>query len=205
MKNPIFYPVKSPLFLPIYLNKSLRKTVFPQDLLWSDPMDQLGRLPSPRGGGVLFGPDVTERSLDGKRQLAATGATVCWTGLWRLGWLGWLGWDARDDYLVKCGLRGLKWRSFWFWNVDSQHGPSCEAKISWDQRSVGMQHTCVLHERSCAMAWDVWFGSDALWPDLVLLISWQQLQPWNPMLLACWLMFFQIQLQFFHLNSLLVT
>ena len=26
-------------------------------------MDQLGRLPSPRGGGVLFGPDVTERSL----------------------------------------------------------------------------------------------------------------------------------------------
>ncbi|CAL1172849.1 unnamed protein product [Cladocopium goreaui] len=35
------------------------------DLLWSDPMDQLGRLPSPRGGGVLFGPDVTERSLDG--------------------------------------------------------------------------------------------------------------------------------------------
>jgi len=31
------------------------------DLLWSDPMDQLGRLPSPRGGGVLFGPDVTER------------------------------------------------------------------------------------------------------------------------------------------------
>ena len=34
-----------------------------QDLLWSDPMDQLGRLPSPRGGGVLFGPDVTERAV----------------------------------------------------------------------------------------------------------------------------------------------
>lgn len=30
--------------------------------MWSDPMDQLGRLPSPRGGGVLFGPDVTERA-----------------------------------------------------------------------------------------------------------------------------------------------
>ena len=36
----------------------------PKDLLWSDPMDQLGRLPSPRGGGVLFGPDVTERALE---------------------------------------------------------------------------------------------------------------------------------------------
>eukprot|EP00437_Effrenium_voratum_P027002 CAMPEP_0181412922 /NCGR_PEP_ID=MMETSP1110-20121109/8685_1 /TAXON_ID=174948 /ORGANISM="Symbiodinium sp., Strain CCMP421" /LENGTH=564 /DNA_ID=CAMNT_0023535677 /DNA_START=236 /DNA_END=1926 /DNA_ORIENTATION=- len=30
------------------------------DLLWSDPMDSPGRQPSPRGGGVLFGPDVTE-------------------------------------------------------------------------------------------------------------------------------------------------
>eukprot|EP00931_Biecheleriopsis_adriatica_P076213 TRINITY_DN49945_c0_g1_i1.p1 TRINITY_DN49945_c0_g1~~TRINITY_DN49945_c0_g1_i1.p1 ORF type:complete len:588 (+),score=153.98 TRINITY_DN49945_c0_g1_i1:77-1840(+) len=30
------------------------------DLLWSDPMDRLGRERSPRGGGVLFGPDVTK-------------------------------------------------------------------------------------------------------------------------------------------------
>jgi len=31
------------------------------DLLWSDPMDRLGWDRSPRGGGVLFGPDVTRR------------------------------------------------------------------------------------------------------------------------------------------------
>lgn len=30
------------------------------DLLWSDPMDRLGRDRSPRGAGMLFGPDVTE-------------------------------------------------------------------------------------------------------------------------------------------------
>eukprot|EP00930_Biecheleria_cincta_P067995 TRINITY_DN5500_c0_g1_i1.p1 TRINITY_DN5500_c0_g1~~TRINITY_DN5500_c0_g1_i1.p1 ORF type:complete len:594 (+),score=79.93 TRINITY_DN5500_c0_g1_i1:31-1812(+) len=31
------------------------------DLLWSDPMDKRGREPSPRGLGVLFGPDVSQR------------------------------------------------------------------------------------------------------------------------------------------------
>merc|ERR1719277_202290 len=31
------------------------------DLLWSDPMDDRGEQPSPRGGGILFGPDVTKR------------------------------------------------------------------------------------------------------------------------------------------------
>lgn len=29
------------------------------DLLWSDPMEASGRRPSPRGAGVLFGPDVS--------------------------------------------------------------------------------------------------------------------------------------------------
>eukprot|EP00913_Durusdinium_trenchii_P035087 g32822.t2 len=32
-----------------------------QDLLWSDPMDSPGFCTSPRGGGILFGPDVTKR------------------------------------------------------------------------------------------------------------------------------------------------
>lgn len=31
------------------------------DLLWSDPMERLGRDRSPRGAGTLFGPDVTEQ------------------------------------------------------------------------------------------------------------------------------------------------
>ncbi|CAE7343597.1 ppt1 [Symbiodinium natans] len=31
------------------------------DLLWSDPMERDGYAPSPRGGGILFGPDVTQR------------------------------------------------------------------------------------------------------------------------------------------------
>ncbi|CAK9082199.1 unnamed protein product [Durusdinium trenchii] len=31
------------------------------DLLWSDPMDSPGFCTSPRGGGILFGPDVTKR------------------------------------------------------------------------------------------------------------------------------------------------
>lgn len=31
------------------------------DLLWSDPMDRMGRDRSPRGAGTLFGPDVTKR------------------------------------------------------------------------------------------------------------------------------------------------
>lgn len=31
------------------------------ELLWSDPMDRRGHEKSPRGGGVLFGPDVTQR------------------------------------------------------------------------------------------------------------------------------------------------
>lgn len=31
------------------------------ELLWSDPMDGWGCRPSPRGGGMLFGPDVTRR------------------------------------------------------------------------------------------------------------------------------------------------
>lgn len=29
------------------------------ELLWSDPMESLGRERSPRGGGILFGPDIT--------------------------------------------------------------------------------------------------------------------------------------------------
>lgn len=33
------------------------------DLLWSDPMDRPGVERSPRGGGVLFGPDVTRSFL----------------------------------------------------------------------------------------------------------------------------------------------
>ena len=33
------------------------------DMLWSDPMKGNGRLPSHRGCGVCFGPDVTERFL----------------------------------------------------------------------------------------------------------------------------------------------
>ncbi|CAE8595313.1 unnamed protein product, partial [Polarella glacialis] len=31
------------------------------ELMWSDPMDRPGRERSPRGGGVLFGPDVTRQ------------------------------------------------------------------------------------------------------------------------------------------------
>lgn len=34
-----------------------------EELLWNDPMDESGRVPSPRGAGYLFGPDVTERVL----------------------------------------------------------------------------------------------------------------------------------------------
>jgi serine/threonine-protein phosphatase 5 len=33
------------------------------DLLWSDPMDEVGLAPSRRGGTYTFGPDVTERFL----------------------------------------------------------------------------------------------------------------------------------------------
>jgi serine/threonine-protein phosphatase 5 len=33
------------------------------DVLWSDPMDERGRAPSPRGGTITFGPDVTEKFL----------------------------------------------------------------------------------------------------------------------------------------------
>ena len=33
------------------------------DLLWSDPMEQNGKIPSIRGAGVNFGPDVTEKFL----------------------------------------------------------------------------------------------------------------------------------------------
>ena len=33
------------------------------DILWSDPMDQMGHAPSPRGVTKTFGPDVTERFL----------------------------------------------------------------------------------------------------------------------------------------------
>ncbi|MHC1601484.1 MAG: metallophosphoesterase family protein [Candidatus Nezhaarchaeales archaeon] len=34
-----------------------------EELLWNDPMDEIGRAPSPRGAGYLFGPDVTEAFL----------------------------------------------------------------------------------------------------------------------------------------------
>lgn len=34
------------------------------ELLWSDPMDQNGLLPSPRGIAYSFGPDVTKQFLD---------------------------------------------------------------------------------------------------------------------------------------------
>merc|ERR1712129_631650 len=34
------------------------------ELLWSDPMEDYGHERSPRGGGVLFGPDVTRRFCD---------------------------------------------------------------------------------------------------------------------------------------------
>jgi len=33
------------------------------DLLWSDPQPDLGRTPSKRGSGVMFGPDITEAFL----------------------------------------------------------------------------------------------------------------------------------------------
>ena len=33
------------------------------DLLWSDPMEENGKIPSMRGAGVNFGPDVTEKFL----------------------------------------------------------------------------------------------------------------------------------------------
>ena len=33
------------------------------DILWSDPMDQIGRAPSPRGITKTFGPDITENFL----------------------------------------------------------------------------------------------------------------------------------------------
>jgi predicted phosphodiesterase len=32
-----------------------------EDLMWSDPYDGLGEVPNPRGAGVLFGEDVSER------------------------------------------------------------------------------------------------------------------------------------------------
>jgi len=32
-------------------------------LLWNDPMELSGELPNPRGAGLLFGPDVTEKVL----------------------------------------------------------------------------------------------------------------------------------------------
>lgn len=34
------------------------------DLLWSDPHDSNGCLPSPRGGTILFGPDITTKFLE---------------------------------------------------------------------------------------------------------------------------------------------
>eukprot|EP00485_Elphidium_margaritaceum_P010617 CAMPEP_0202694504 /NCGR_PEP_ID=MMETSP1385-20130828/8351_1 /ASSEMBLY_ACC=CAM_ASM_000861 /TAXON_ID=933848 /ORGANISM="Elphidium margaritaceum" /LENGTH=529 /DNA_ID=CAMNT_0049350367 /DNA_START=35 /DNA_END=1624 /DNA_ORIENTATION=- len=33
------------------------------DILWSDPQDQRGLAPSKRGGGTMFGPDITEKFL----------------------------------------------------------------------------------------------------------------------------------------------
>jgi len=39
-------------------------TPFLEEILWSDPREQMeGAVPSPRGAGKLFGPDVTERAL----------------------------------------------------------------------------------------------------------------------------------------------
>jgi serine/threonine-protein phosphatase 5 len=37
------------------------------DVLWSDPMEQRGLAPSPRGVTITFGPDVTERFLRANR------------------------------------------------------------------------------------------------------------------------------------------
>jgi hypothetical protein len=34
-----------------------------RDILWSDPRETLGEHPNPRGAGVLFGPDISERVL----------------------------------------------------------------------------------------------------------------------------------------------
>ena len=34
-----------------------------EDILWSDPMDGVGRQPSRREAGIMFGKDVTERFL----------------------------------------------------------------------------------------------------------------------------------------------
>lgn len=34
-----------------------------EDILWSDPMDGMGRQPSRREAGIMFGKDVTERFL----------------------------------------------------------------------------------------------------------------------------------------------
>ena len=34
------------------------------EMLWTDPQKELGRSPSKRGIGMMFGPDVTERFCD---------------------------------------------------------------------------------------------------------------------------------------------
>ena len=35
-----------------------------EDILWSDPMDTMGRLPSRREAGTMFGPDITKAFLE---------------------------------------------------------------------------------------------------------------------------------------------
>ncbi len=35
-----------------------------EEILWSDPMDEGGVYPSPRGAGKLFGPDITRKTLN---------------------------------------------------------------------------------------------------------------------------------------------
>ncbi|MEM2509981.1 MAG: metallophosphoesterase family protein [Candidatus Methanomethylicia archaeon] len=35
-----------------------------EEILWSDPIDEVGVYPSPRGAGKLFGPDITRKALN---------------------------------------------------------------------------------------------------------------------------------------------
>jgi protein phosphatase len=46
-----------------YAHKKHPKETFFEEILWSDPIEDKGAYPSPRGAGKLFGWDITERVL----------------------------------------------------------------------------------------------------------------------------------------------